>query len=101
MNKDKKIASAALAGIISVALANIPAQSAIAAPNDVKCYGIAKAGKNDCGTIIGACAATVKQEKACYAWIYMPKGICAKISGASIGKPAADCKGPNGQPVKE
>jgi len=54
------------------------------APAMEKCYGIAKAGKNDCGTIKGnACAAQIKQDKSPVAWIFVPKGTCDKIAGGS------------------
>lgn len=50
-----------------------------------KCYGIAKASKNDCGTSLGnACAGRVKQDKNPKAWIYVPKGTCNKITGGSL-----------------
>lgn len=97
----KKIAQAAVASVVASAslLGNSTPAMAASANKDVKCYGIAAASKNDCGTVVSACAASVAQAKACYAWIFLPKGVCEKIEGASVGKPAADCKGPNGQPV--
>jgi uncharacterized membrane protein len=50
-----------------------------------KCYGIAKAGLNDCGTATNSgCAgsSTVDSDKS--AWIYVPKGTCNKIVGANL-----------------
>lgn len=49
-----------------------------------KCYGIVKAGKNDCFTSKSACGGTVKQDLDKEAWIYVPAGICEKIVGASL-----------------
>ena len=48
-----------------------------------KCYGIAKAGKNDCETKMSSCAGTSKRDNQKDAWIYMPKGSCDKIVGSS------------------
>jgi len=48
-----------------------------------KCYGIAKAGKNDCQTANSSCAGTSKRDNQGDAWIYMPAGSCEKIVGAS------------------
>jgi len=48
-----------------------------------KCYGIAKAGKNDCQTANSSCAGTSKRDNQGDAWIYMPAGSCDKIVGAS------------------
>jgi len=47
-----------------------------------KCYGVAKAGKNDCQTASSACAGTSKQDAQKDAWVYLPKGTCDKIVGA-------------------
>ncbi len=49
-----------------------------------KCYGIAKAGKNDCQTANSSCAGTSKRDSQGDAWIYMPAGACAKVVGASL-----------------
>lgn len=48
-----------------------------------KCYGIAKAGKSDCGSTTLSCGgeSTVDGDK--HAWIYVPKGTCDKIVGGS------------------
>lgn len=81
--KIKKIVNTAMvaaivAGMHSLVLANGPEME--------KCYGVVKAGKNDCATKGGnSCAAQVKQNNDPNAWIFMPKGTCSKIVG---GKPA-------------
>jgi uncharacterized membrane protein len=48
-----------------------------------KCFGVAKAGKNDCQTANSSCAGTSKRDKQGDAWIYMPAGSCDKIVGGS------------------
>ena len=48
-----------------------------------KCYGIAKAGKNDCQTANSSCAGTSKRNNQSDAWIYMPAGSCDKVVGGS------------------
>jgi uncharacterized membrane protein len=50
-----------------------------------KCYGIAKAGKNDCQTANSSCAGTSKRDNQGDAWIYMPAGSCDKVVGGSKG----------------
>ena len=52
-------------------------------PATEKCFGIAKAGKNDCQTATSSCAGTAKKDAQGDAWIYVPAGTCAKISGGS------------------
>ena len=48
-----------------------------------KCYGIAKAGMNDCQTATHSCAGTSTKDKDPQSWIYVPAGSCEKIVGAS------------------
>jgi uncharacterized membrane protein len=48
-----------------------------------KCYGIAKAGKNDCQTANSSCAGTSKRNGQGDAWIYVPAGSCDKVVGGS------------------
>ena len=49
-----------------------------------KCYGVAKAGKNDCQTATSSCAGTAKKDAQKDAWVGVPKGTCEKIAGATL-----------------
>ncbi|MBM3600076.1 MAG: DUF2282 domain-containing protein [Alphaproteobacteria bacterium] len=49
-----------------------------------KCYGIAKAGKNDCQTATSSCAGSSKRDLQADAFIGVPAGTCAKIVGGSL-----------------
>jgi uncharacterized membrane protein len=54
-----------------------------------KCYGLAKAGQNDCAsTGNNSCAGTSKLDSDPSAWIYVPAGYCDRIVGGSAA-PAA------------
>lgn len=47
-----------------------------------KCFGIAKAGKNDCGTGKHACAGLgAKTDNDPNEWKYVAKGTCEKVGG--------------------
>ena len=46
-----------------------------------KCYGVAKAGKNDCGTAKHACAGMAKTDNDPAEWKYVAKGTCDKMGG--------------------
>ena len=47
-----------------------------------KCYGVAKAGQNDCGTAKHACAAQgAKVDNDPAEWKYVAKGTCEKMGG--------------------
>lgn len=72
----------------ALALSTIAATAALAAPvpqpaGSEKCYGIAKASRNDCAAGAHSCAgqATKNNDKASF--VYLPKGACAKIAGGS------------------
>ena len=49
-----------------------------------KCYGIAKAGKNDCQTANSSCAGTSRRHGQGDAWLYVPKGTCEKLVSGSF-----------------
>jgi hypothetical protein len=48
------------------------------------CYGVVKAGKNDCTTYTTACGGTSTKDGQKDAWIFLPKGTCEKIVGSSL-----------------
>ena len=50
-----------------------------------KCYGVAKAGKNDCAAGPGtSCAGTSKRHGQGNAWMFVPKGSCKSLVGGSL-----------------
>ena len=79
-----------LGSAIAVALSLALEASAQGGPAPVpkfeheKCYGIAKAGKNDCQTANSSCAGTSRRNAQGDAWVYVPKGSCDKIVGGSL-----------------
>ncbi len=82
MNKSSKFLTAA--GIVALGLAaNVGEAEAKGAKE--KCYGIAKAGKNDCGASdkSHSCAAQAKEDGMGTEWVYVLKGSCDKIVGGS------------------
>ena len=73
---------AAFATVLAAGLA--AGTNAFAAKDDMeKCAGIAKAGKNDCGTSKHSCAGQAKADGG-EEWVYVPKGTCAKIVGGTV-----------------
>lgn len=74
--------------LVASALATVLSLSAFgtakAEGENEKCYGIAKAGKNDCQTATHSCAGTATADAQPDSWIYVPKGTCDKIAGASL-----------------
>ena len=52
----------------------------------VKCKGIAKKGQNDCGANGHACAGKAAKDNDPNEWIYVPEGVCQKITGGVVLK---------------
>jgi uncharacterized membrane protein len=52
-----------------------------------KCYGVARAGHNDCFFASNSCAGTSTQDDDPRAWIYVPQGTCSKISRGTLAPP--------------
>ena len=89
MNTTDRLIRTALLGLIGAGIATI-APLASAADTE-KCAGIVKGGKNDCGTSKNACAGQVTADNHPEAWITVPKGTCAKITGGRL-QTSADAK---------
>ncbi len=83
MKNVNAIVSAAVTGLIALGALGIAGQ-APAAEKGEKCYGVAKAGKNDCQTAASACAGSAKVDNDPSAFIFVPKGTCEKIAGGSL-----------------
>jgi uncharacterized membrane protein len=49
-----------------------------------KCYGVVKAGKNDCAGPAHACAGQAKVDSGGKEFVTLPKGTCARLSGGSL-----------------
>lgn len=52
--------------------------------NTEKCYGVSKAGKNDCAGAMHACAGQSKKSADAHEWIKLPKGTCERLVGGSL-----------------
>jgi uncharacterized membrane protein len=76
------IASSTLTALLALAAGS--AHAADAKPAQEKCFGIAKAGQNDCATSTGShsCAGQSKADKAADDWNYVAKGTCEKMGGS-------------------
>lgn len=82
MKKSNLAVTAAVAGLLALGGTMLTATPAVAAEKE-KCYGVAKAGKNDCATKTGSCAGTAKEDSQKDAFVVVPKGLCDKLAGGS------------------
>ncbi|HEY0856855.1 MAG TPA: DUF2282 domain-containing protein [Albitalea sp.] len=77
------ITSSALASVLALGLLSGASAADEKAAAKEKCYGIAKAGQNDCANVSGthSCAGQSKTDNAPDEWKYVAKGTCAKMGG--------------------
>jgi uncharacterized membrane protein len=95
MTNKQKLIEAAICTVLSVSALTVSAKAL--ANNDSgqqmenttidgieKCYGIVKAGMNDCGTANHNCSGQAKVDNSLSEWIALPTGTCSKITGGQL-----------------
>jgi uncharacterized membrane protein len=68
--------------LLTAASTSLISTSVLAADQE-KCYGIVKAGMNDCATATSSCASSATKDAQPDAFLFVPQGLCDKIVGAS------------------
>jgi len=81
MKSPNNLINAAVAGLLAAGLIGNAVAQDKAAPAKEKCFGVAKAGQNDCGTASHSCAGTSKKDMDPAEWKYVAKGTCEKMGG--------------------
>jgi uncharacterized membrane protein len=86
--KHQTTIQAAVAGLLALGFAASTASAAPAAPQPTKdkCYGVAKAGQNDCAAGKHSCAGQSTVDKDPVSWKYVDKGTCEKMGGTMAPK---------------
>jgi uncharacterized membrane protein len=92
MTQQRQIVASALATVLALGLGTANAQSDAKAKE--KCYGIAKAGQNDCANLGGthSCAGQAKADNDPGEWKYVAKGTCKDLQGLSAEEAKAKAK---------
>ena len=90
MSSPHKLLQSAVAAVLALGAAQALAQDSKKQPSTEKCYGIAKAGQNDCGTARHSCAGKAAKDNAPDEWKYVPKGTCEKVGGKTTSSGGAD-----------
>ena len=90
---NKSATLSTLLGAAALALAGQAAQaadmksadmkSADAKPASEKCYGVARAAKNDCAAGAHSCAGQATKDFDKSSYVLVPAGVCAKLAGGS------------------
>ncbi len=89
----RNLISAAAASLMSLTLFSSPVMAQDSMAKE-KCFGIAKAGQNDCASISGvhSCAGQSKVDSDKGEWKYVAKGSCEKVGGLSLEQVKAAAK---------
>jgi len=92
MNTKHIILSSALASVLGLGLAGHAAAAGDKAKE--KCFGIAKAGQNDCANLSGthSCAGQSKADMGADDWKYVAKGSCKGMMGQTEAEAKAMMK---------
>lgn len=89
MSLSKNVLNSILAGAVVAAAAGAvlaPTEAEAKKGEKEKCYGVVKAGENDCGNHAGthSCAAQSTVDGDTGEWVYVPKGLCDKLVNGSL-----------------
>jgi uncharacterized membrane protein len=92
MNQPRHIVASALAAVLSAGLGSASAHAEDKSKE--KCYGIVKAGQNDCSNLSGShsCAGQSKTDMDANEWKYVAKGTCKDLKGLSAEEAKAKTK---------
>jgi uncharacterized membrane protein len=91
--KTEQIIRGAMASLLTLSVLAASGQALAAKGDAEKCAGVARAGKNDCGTSKSSCAGTSKVDNDPEAWVLVPKGTCEKIAGGMVTDKAYNAPG--------
>lgn len=85
MNQRQVLLAAALSAVCVAGISSANAADEKKMEKE-KCFGIAKAGQNDCATASGthSCAGQAKKDMDANEWKYVAKGTCEKVGGKMV-----------------
>ncbi len=82
--KNKTIITTAISGLMALGLATANTAQAQDEKETEHCFGVAKAGTNDCQTPTSSCQGTSLVDDQGTAFITVPKGLCERLTGGTL-----------------
>ena len=82
---NKLLNAGLVAGAVSLAVSGIMLDNQAHAADKEKCYGVVKAGHNDCANASGthSCEGQAQVDGHGGEWVAVPKGLCERLVGGS------------------
>ncbi len=86
MSIKKNFITSILVGTASLVVLSTQAHAMDSDKKLEKCFGVVKAGKNDCADVkqVHSCAGEAKADGSKSEWILLPKGSCEKLVNGSL-----------------
>jgi uncharacterized membrane protein len=78
------LAASTVLGALALAAAQAHAGPVAQPAGSEKCYGVAKAAKNDCAAGVHSCAGQSTKSFDKTSYVYLPKGECEKLAGGAL-----------------
>ena len=87
--KTKTVVNSALASVFALGVMGLADNAFAAKEGSEKCYGVVKAGMNDCGAAdkSHSCSGQATKDGDPNEWVYVPQGTCEKLVGGSVEPP--------------
>ena len=79
----RQVLQSGIAAILALSASALVVQPAMANAAKEKCYGVSKAGQNDCASANGShsCAGQAKADNDTNEWKFVAKGTCEQMGG--------------------
>jgi uncharacterized membrane protein len=94
MSTRNKLMQSAIASVLALGTVHAAETQDAKGGAKEKCYGVAKAGQNDCGTARHSCAGKAARDNAPDEWKYVATGTCQSIGGKSTAGGPDSAKAP-------
>lgn len=78
----------AVAGAMIAAVAMSVRQQGPGAGERERCYGVSRAGSNDCANAVHSCAKQGPNDGDLREWVAVPRGTCLRLAGGRIEEQA-------------
>jgi uncharacterized membrane protein len=84
--KSQTVIHSALVGVVALGVMAASGNALAAKEGAEKCYGVVKAGMNDCGAAdkSHSCAGQATEDGSANEWVYVPSGTCDKLVGGTL-----------------